>query len=198
MKKKMRIVLLMLLAISMLFGCQNKQNQSSDTTSANANVQEAYRNFLLELYEQDSATNTNSFLIRDLDGDGVEELIYRHKALEVTFYTYDNGIKKIDYHDFQTGTTRLFVSDNPAYPGFFEFHVGGGLERYNYITIKDNALIFEKLWDDDFSEIRFAASLNRDKIVEYTTDKQMIAESKKLYQENKNAPFSHLESILNQ
>ena len=191
MKKKMRIVLLMLLAIPMLFGCQNKQSQSSDTTSADANVQEAYRIFLLELYEQDPTKNTNTFLIRDLDGNGVEELIYRHQALEVTFYTYDNGIKKIDYHDFQTGTTRLFVSDNPAYPGFFEFHIGGGLEYYNYITIEKAALNFKKLWDDDFSD----SYEGRDKIVEYTTDKQMIAESKKLYQENKDVEFIPLESI---
>ena len=175
----------------MLFGCQNKQSQSSDTTSADANVQEAYRIFLLELYEQDPTKNTNTFLIRDLDGNGVEELIYRHQALEVTFYTYDNGIKKIDYHDFQTGTTRLFVSDNPAYPGFFEFHIGGGLEYYNYITIENAALNFKKLWDDDFSD----SYEGRDKIVEYTTDKQMIAESKKLYQENKDVEFIPLESI---
>ena len=135
--------MLVLLTIPMLFGCQDKQNQLSDTTSADANVQEAYRNFLLKLYEQDPTKNTNTFLIRDLDGNGVEELIYRHQALEVTFYTYDNGVKKVDCFDFETGTTRFFVSDNPAYPGLFEFHIGGGLERYNYVTIKDNALIFE-------------------------------------------------------
>ena len=199
-KKSGCILLSALILLIALTGC-GKTDASSTNSTASAQGQtnsvqsgEAYQAFLKDLYDTSSETERayTSYYIRDLDNNGVDELMTFHEGLEMTVYTYDNGVKKLDFHDFATGTTRLFCSEVPSYPGFFEFHVGGGLEQYNYITLKNNALSFEKLWDDDFSD----SYESRPKIVEYVTDQQMIAESKRLYQENKDIEFLPLESVL--
>lgn len=199
-KKSGCILLSALILLIALTGC-GKTDASSTNSTASAKEQtnsaqsgEAYQAFLKDLYDTSSEKECADtfYYIRDLDNNGVDELMTFHEGLEMTVYTYDNGVKKLDFHDFATGTTRLFCSEVPSYPGFFEFHVGGGLERYNYITLKNNALSFEKLWDDDFSD----SYESRPKIVEYVTDQQMIAESKRLYQENKDIKFLPLESVL--
>ena len=173
---------------------------SSSQTFQNSDV--AYKAFLKDLYDTSSEKERadTSYYIRDLDNNGVDELIIKtpgEYGISIAIYRFQNHVTKIDSFDTITGTSRFFLSDNPVYPGIFTFHVGGGLERYNYITLKDNALSFEKLWDDDFSGITQLLQEDRPKIVEYITDKQMIAESKKLYQENKDIVFLPLESVLN-
>lgn len=198
--KKFVSVLAVFVLTLVFAGCVSEKNKNSNPTesvpsseaaSSYVGEKEAYIDFLKEAYKKDSSKDTNTFLIRDLDGNGTLELIYRHSDLEVTVYTYDNGVKKIDFHNFASGSTRLFTSDNPSYPGLFEFHVSGGLEKYTYITIKNEKLLFKELWDEDYSDFYE----DRERIVEYTSDKSLIEESKRLYKGNKDASFSLLESI---
>ncbi len=203
-KKSGCILLSALILLIALTGC-GKTDASSTNSTASAKEQtnsaqsgEAYQAFLKDLYDTSSEKECADtfYYIRDLDNNGTEELILETPGeiggISLTVYTLQDRVTKLDSFDTQTGTYRFFFSDIPAYPGIFTFHVGGGLERYNYITLKNNALSFEKLWDDDFSD----SYESRPKIVEYVTDQQMIAESKRLYQENKDIKFLPLESVL--
>lgn len=213
-KKSCCFLLSVLLLSMVLMGCEKTEMDSSSTarlissvptdvqTSSSQtfyNSDEAYKAFLKDLYDTSSEKERveTRYYIRDLDNNNVDELIIHtpgDSGIILTFYTFQDRVTKLDSFDTETGTYRFFLSNIPAYPGIFTFHTGGGLERYNYFTIKDNALSKEKLWDDDFSD----SYESRPKIVEYVTDKQMLAESKKLYQENKDIKFLPLESVLNQ
>lgn len=163
--------------------------------SGMVDAQSAYIAFLKSFYEKDPSKNTNSFYFRDLDNNGVQELILRLSGTKIKVYTFDGRVTEIGSRDFMTGTLRLLFSENPAYPGILYFTVSGGLKQYGYLTIKDNALTYEKLWDEDYTG-RYIEEESRDRIVEYSSDKQLIEESRISYQENKDINFKPLESIL--
>jgi len=131
------------------------------------------------------------FLNKDIDGDGVPELIVFQNGTVMTVYTFDGTVKEVGVLQFVTGTERFFHSNNPSYPGIFEFHLGGGLERYGYITIKDNQLIHEELWNEDYSGWR------ENRIEELSDDKALIRESKIVYVENNDIETTFIELIEN-
>ena len=153
----------------------------------------AYRAFLSNLYSGDEdprilyekkdvdaysdqawVTKEYYYTFKDLDNDGIPELLFMAWG-NVTVYTFNKGLIKVGNRNFVSGTTRLFFSDNPAYPGIFNFHLGGGLERYGYTCIKDNQLFYEELWNEDYSGWR------ENRIEEHSKDKGLIRESKALY-----------------
>ena len=119
-----------------------------------------------------------------LDSNDIPELIVARNGVTVTVYAFDGTVIEMGNRDFATGTTKMFLSKNPAYHGIFYFFAGGGLEHYEYITVKDDTLIDEKLWTEDVSEISIELGITRDRIEEISTDKQLIAESKLEYNEN--------------
>ncbi len=162
--------------------------------SGTADAQSAYIAFLKSFYEKDPSKNTNSFYFRDLDNNGVQELILRLSGTKIKVYTFDGRVTEIGSRDFMTGTLRLLFSENPAYPGILYFTVSGGLEQYGYLTLKDNALTYEKLWDEDYTG-RYIKEESRDRVMEYSSDKQLIEESRISYQENKDIAFTPLECI---
>ncbi len=153
-----------------------------------------YYDFLLDLCSN-NPENIWGFFVKDLDNNGVEELIVDHdNSMEYSFYTIDNGVVKlIEKYDFLTGTTRLLETNDEAYPGLICFTVGGGAEHYVYLTIKDGQLSFEKIWDDNYSGTYDTPT------TEYTTDKKLIEVSANAYNNNQDIDLMDLShfAILN-
>ena len=104
-------------------------------------------------------------------------------------YTYEKSVKLIGEQDFLTGTVRFFSSDNINYPGIFYYTVGGGVDHYGYMTIKDKKLSFENLWEENYAT-EPQDSINR--IKELSLNKDLISESKKLYNKNADIKFVSL------
>jgi len=153
--------------------------------------EEAYREQLDKLLQE--TTDTFEYVLRDLDGNSIPELIVK-KQLELTVYTFDTDIKEIGIYDFVTGTTSLFYSDNSAYPGIFYFYESGGLDHYGYMSVGDNKLVVEELWNEDYSGMAEELGIDRNKIEELSQDKELISESKNVYEDSKYLEFRY-ESI---
>jgi hypothetical protein len=49
--------------------------------------------------------------------------------------------------------------------------------------------VYEELWNEDYSGISKELGIIRDRIEEFSADKQLISESRKAYEENKDLPF---------
>lgn len=157
-----------------------------------------YTTFLSDLYDNKSFDEELDFSIKDLDNNGIPELIIAKNGVNnITVYTFNNTVVEVGNHNFATGTTRLFFTDNPSYPGMFFYFASGGLDCYGYITIKDNKLMYEELWNEDYSGISKELGISRKRIEEFSADKQLINESRKVYKENNDLPFQKLQpSIL--
>ena len=165
---------------------------SSEASEKTTDAESAYTAFLKDFYQQNPSQNTNLYGMRDLDGDGVPELVLLLAGTEVKVYAFNGTVTEIGGHDFMTGTLRLLYTDHPSYPGILYFTAGGGAEHYGYITVRDHVLVNEKLWDKTLpdSEDQRAGG-----IVEYASDKDLIEESKTAYQENRDMEFIPLESL---
>ena len=189
-----RFVFLFFLCILSLFplnGC-NKMEFPLEEDSQGDEWKVAYTKFLSDFYEKKNAEDIFHFSIKDLDNDSTPELIVLKNDLKVSVYTFNETVVKVGDHDFITGTTRLLFSDNPSYPGILYFHVGGGLEHYGYMAIKDNKLVNEELWNEDYSGISKELGEKRERIEEHSKDKQLIEESRKAYKNNSEWPFQEL------
>ena len=180
--------------------CGETQETSNDNESSNNLTLEkweiTYRAFLRELYKNEHSDDILEFSYRDLNDNEVPELIVRRGGVDITVYSYGNTLTEIGNYDFKTGTTKLFFSKNPLYPGMFCFFVGGGLEHYGYVTIKDNELIVEELWNEDYSGISSELGIIRNRIEELSTDKQLIEESRIAYVNNNEIEWTPLEVVL--
>lgn len=152
-----------------------------------------YTEFLDDLSSKKNfKKNIFCFAIRDIDGDDVPELLIKKNGLIVTIYTCHNELVKIGRHNFRTGTTRFLVSDDSSCPGIFIYSVGGGYEWYRYMTVQDGKLVFEDLWNKDFSGISKILGEKRGKIEKTSSDEKLIAESKKVYKENRDLSFKKI------
>lgn len=153
-----------------------------------------YMSFLSDLYNNKSDNDELDFSIKDLDNNGIPDLIISKNGMNnITVYTFNDTVVEVGNHFFGTATTRLFYSDNSSYPGMFSYFAGGGLDHYGYITIKDNKLICEELWNEDYSGISEDLGISRNRIEEFSADKQLIEESRKVYEENNDLPFQKLQ-----
>jgi hypothetical protein len=153
-----------------------------------ANKDVAYSWALQNTYDNFNDYNENAgkhvyYCKKDVNNDGVPELITHTGNMDYVVYTFDNNNKLVQIGGVNLGSSALFFSNNPRYPGIFTFHVGGGLERYGYLSIKNNKLKDEDLWDEDYSGYYVENNERTERIVEYSNDKALIAESKKVYQE---------------
>ena len=122
---------------------------------------------------------THYFFLKDFDGDEIPELATFYNC-EVTLYTFDEKVTKIDNYDYVTGTVQLFFSNNPKYPGIFSFTVGVGMYHHGYLELKDNKLVWKELWNEDYGNVSSHLELERDIIEELSDDKQLISESRKV------------------
>ena len=153
-----------------------------------------YTPFLSNLYDNKSSNEELDFSTKDLDNNGIPELVIAKHGVNITVYTFnDTAVVEVGNHNFETGTTRLFFSDNSSYPGIFFYFVDGGLDHYGYITIKENKLVYEELWNEDYSGISKELGISRKRIEEFSADKQLIKESRKVYKENNDLPFQKLQ-----
>ena len=134
------------------------------------------------------------FTLKDLDNNGTPKLVIMTNWMNVAVYTFNDGLIKIGSQNFATGTTRLFFSDNPAYSGIFTFFVGGGLAHYGYMSIKDNQLIYEELWNEAYSGY-YIENEGRNRIEEFSNDKGLVNESKIVYSAGNDIEWLGLESL---
>ncbi len=185
--KKM-LVYLAILAIFSFSGC----GKTERTLKEEAKVD--YTTFLSDLYDNKSSNDDLDFSIKDLDNNGIPELVIAKNGMNnITVYTYNDIVVEVGNHNFASGTTRLFSTDNSSYPGMFFYFASGGLDHYGYITIKDNKLMYEDLWNEDYSGISKELGISRKRIEEFSADKQLINESRKVYKENNDLPFQKLQ-----
>jgi len=183
---KKLLVYFSVLAIFLISGC----GKTESTLKEEGKVD--YTTFLSGLYDNKSSSEELYFSIRDLDNNGIPELVIERNGVNITVYTYNDTVVEVGNHDFASGTTRLFFTDNPSYPGIFFYFAGGGLDHYGYLTIKDNKLMYKELWNEDYSGISKELGISREKIEEFSADKQIINESRKVYKENNDLPFQKL------
>lgn len=184
---KKLFVYITILTIFSFSGCTKPERMLKEEETVD------YTSFLRDIYKNKASNEDLEFLEKDLDDNGVSELVIAKNGVNITVYTFSDTIVEIGSHDFQTGTTRLFFSDNSSYPGIFFYFASGGLDHYGYITIKDNKLMYEKLWNEDYSGISKELGSSRERIEEFSADKQLINESRKVYKENKDLPFQKLQ-----
>jgi len=129
------------------------------------------------------------YVTKDLDNDGTLELLIKNNHMNVAVYTYDEDLKKVGNIVFSTGTSRFLYSNNPDYPYIFYFGLGGGLNHYGYVSIKDNQLVYEELWNEDYSGWR------ENRIEEFSKDKGLINESKIVYSKGNDIEWIAVESL---
>ena len=158
----------------------------------NEECQAAYTTFLDDLYDNKKDDEELEFDVKDLDYNSIPELILKRNGVALSVYTYDGDVLEIGQHDFKSGTSRFLFSDDSDYPGIFHFYVGGGYEWYSYITIEDNKLVIEELWNKDFSGISKELGKKCGEIEEISNNKKLIKASKKAYKRNNDLPFKKL------
>lgn len=168
-----------------------------DADASQEEWKKAYEEKLDGIYEQKKDGVWYYYTVRDLDGNGVPELILHRSSSsgrKMMVYSYEQGIQKISTdEDYISGTTMLLVTDHPSYPGIIYFHVGGGLERYDYLSVVDQTLHWEELWNEDYSGISEELGYDRERILEISEDATLIQESKKAYETRNELLFQELE-----
>lgn len=168
-------------------------NTYSKTANISGNASHDYSAFLNHLYNNKPSGDELFFLIKDLDNNGIPELIISKNGTSITIYTLNSKIIEAGKHNFETGTARLFYSDNPSYPGIFFYFAGGGMNHHGYISIRNNKLIYEELWNEDYSGISKELKISRKRIEELSSDRSLINESRKVYKESNDLPFKKLQ-----
>jgi len=141
-----------------------------------------YNNLMNSFYNQNPDFY---YAIKDIDGNGIKELIIMSNTT-ITVYTNENGVKQLGSYDFVTGTVRMFSSENPKYPGIFYYTVGGGCDHYSYLTLNGDNIVTTKLCE-------YYYSADEPYWVDISDDKEMIAEAKALYNENRDIEFVKFE-----
>lgn len=140
--------------------------------SAAATWKEAYRAFLND-FQGDNQYNRLHFSWRDLDNNGIPELIIeqaRDDAGILNIYSYDGCVFEVgNYSNPKIGVAALRFSTNPEFSGLFTLWWGGGVEHYGYLTVKDRKLTYEDLWYID--------RVNDIPQIEVSSDKNLINES---------------------
>lgn len=157
---------------------------ASGTAAAEQDWKNAYESYMNNIYKTSKHKDRLYYFIKNIDQTDVPELFL------IDFSKYEDNMKIYVYKDDDvqeiggrqlTGTTRLLYSENPSCPGVFTFGVGGGLERYGYMTIQDGKFSEMDLWNEDYSGISKELGEDRERIEEISSDKLLISESKKAY-----------------
>ena len=132
------------------------------------------------------------YALYDMDRDGTEELIVQ-KWPKLYVYALDEGESKLLVEDeFVGGTSRFLLTLDRDYPGFVYFTVGGGKDRYYYLSldkVEDNKFVRTPLWTDNYGEYQEGEP---GRITELTENKQLIELSRKAYQNDWDVIFTSL------
>lgn len=163
-----------------------KTTASSTTTTAKG--YKSYASFLENLASQDVEMR---YAIHNIDHDEQPELLISERGTKLTIYKMLDCVTEIGNEDFQTGTVRWFFSTDKEHPGVFYFTVGGGADHYSRMTIQDNKLHFEALWDDVYAyspTSDISALTVRYRV--FTDNKELVKESKRLYDQNQDIQWT--------
>lgn len=156
----------------------------------------AYLARLKEIDEANKSSDPLYYFMKDIDRNGVPELfIITCEPHQMDIYTYKDHVQSIRTYCL-TGNTRLLYSEDPAFPGVFTFQVGGGLEHYGYMTIQDDRFTETELWNEDYSGISKELGKERERIEELSSDKQLIEESRKVYEKNQDIDKNNFTTLL--
>lgn len=180
--KKIFIIFLTASVISMLAGC-NKSNSKANSSQSNISPNTSMYNGILD--DLKSNLSDSYYFIKDIDGDNSPDLLVLNNT-KLSVYSYEKSARLIGEQDFLTGTVRFFSSDSSEYPGIFYFTVGGGANHYGYMSIKNQKLFFEDLWEENYAS---ESTDNTENIKALSTDKKLIEESKRLYKNNSDMDF---------
>lgn len=177
-----------------LSSCGVAGTESRTTTDAGTSVsggaavveeewKSAYETYLNKLYK--SSKDPDYWLLyfcKNIDKSDIPELFVinyeKEDEYEMKIYTYTSDVEEIGSR-YITGTTRFLYSEDPSCPGIFTFDVGGGLDRYGYITVQDGKVSETELWTVKVGEDENGP------MKEISSDKRLIRESKKAYQEGR-------------
>ena len=133
----------------------NSQNETLNAT----NWQTAYTSFLGD-FPAPKDNESFYFSLRDLDGDGVPELIiyrmnnatFTKDLKDLVVYSYENSVYKIgEFENAGSYASELRTTDNPMFRGLFLLWYGGGMERYGYLYVEDGELKYEYLFYYDYT-----------------------------------------------
>jgi hypothetical protein len=134
-----------------------------------------------------------SFSLRDLNNDGVPELIIaqrNEKSMDavLTVYTYDGNVYKIgDYSNPKKSFISWFYfSKNPMFPGLFEYWWDEDAYHYGYLSVKEGKLVYEYLYYIDVAKME----MPQRKWI--SNDEQLINESIDVHPE-----YEYTDNLLN-
>ncbi len=169
--KKFSLIIVLVFIIASLCACDET------SISSDSNTKDMYA----DLLKEKAVTSPDfNYTHRDIDNNGTEELLIIENTT-LTIYTSNSTVTKVGSHNFETGTYQLFYSENKSFPGLITLTVGGGMNHFGYITIKNNTLDIEKIYDEDYSGI---LTNSKDKIISYSENTELINEIQKAYQNN--------------
>lgn len=122
---------------------------ASEASESLSSCKEAYVAFLRN-FSGPAGYDVLEFCLRDLDHDGIPELLVvqsNEAGGVLTVYSYNGSIYKMgDYLDSKIGVSAFVIPDNPKFYGLLNLWWGGGVEHYGYLTVKDKKLIYEDLY----------------------------------------------------
>lgn len=188
-KTKHRSVCILLLILVLLLSgtaCNNQFGTQSETVLITDETKDAWQN-AYALFLKDWPALPDEYVLvfslRDLDQDSIPELLIRQgnekdQTRRLFVYSYDDGVCKIGECDDPNSFAGTFLfSDHLEYHGLFSCKWGGGIERYGYLSIKGNHLVYEDLWLMD-------RTLDTPEQKDISNNKELINESINLFKSN--------------
>lgn len=131
------------------------------------------------------------YALRDLNADGWIDLLVLEEGTTLTVYTMKDGFTHLLVEqDFASGTSRFLTTGDTDYPGIIYFCVGGGKDRYYYLSldnVENGEFVKIPLWTDNYSLYEEG---EEGRITELSDDKKLIELSREAYQNNCDLVFS--------
>lgn len=190
MKKLIILPLVLLFLLSTATGCSSKEPDSwKDEYAAFLSEFPYFYGDNIDFRDNDSVIY--SFSLRDLDNNGVPELlVFQNNSnglnAVLTVYAFDGNVYEIGEYSNPKGSFvgGFRISDNPKFPGLFECWWGGGEDYYGYLPIKDGELIYESLWQN-------VLNTEPPQQIVLSNNKELIDESIRLY-----PPYESTDNLL--
>ena len=131
------------------------------------------------------------YALRDLNADGRTDLLVLEEGTTLSVYTKKDGFTHLLVaQDFVSGTSRFLTTGDADYPGIIYFCVGGGKDRYYYLSldnVENGEFVKIPLWTDNYSLYEEG---EEGRITELSDDKKLIELSREAYQNNCDLVFS--------
>ena len=130
------------------------------------------------------------YALRDLNADGRTDLLVLEEGTTLSVYTKKDGFTHLLVaQDFVSGTSRFLTTGDADYPGIIYFCVGGGKDRYYYLSldnVENGEFVKIPLWTDNYSLYEEG---EEGRITELSDDKKLIELSREAYQNNCDLAF---------